>query len=358
VDGQLIEGIREHLYAVLRDIMFMSTEVAAHEPSLQVFQILRNASAFRPQDDIGLAVCWGGHSIPSDEYVYTKQVGYELGLRGMGVVTGCGPGAMKGPMKGAHVGHAKQRSLPGRFIGITEPGIIAAEPPNPIVRELVIMPDIEKRLEAFVRVAHCLIIFPGGVGTAEELLYALALKMDPRNEEAQLPIILTAGREQAGYFRALDEFIVSTLGEEARQYYEIIIDDPRTVARTAVAGFQVAMSRRREREEPIYYHSELTIDSSLQRRFEPTHESMASLQLDRSMDRFVLARELRKLFSGIVAGNIKEPTVKLVEQHGPFEIVAEKAITERLDQLLQSFVAQGRMKISGDYVPCYRVCSS
>jgi pyrimidine/purine-5'-nucleotide nucleosidase len=58
---------------------------------------------------------------------------------------------MKGPMKGATIGHSKQRIVNGRYLGLTEPGIIAAEPPNPIVSQLVIMPDIEKRLEAFVR---------------------------------------------------------------------------------------------------------------------------------------------------------------------------------------------------------------
>lgn len=355
VDGQLIDGIREHLYSVLRDIVFMSTEVAEYEPSLQVFQILRNASLFRLGEAPGLAVCWGGHSISSAEYNYTKQVGYELGLRRMGVVTGCGPGAMKGPMKGAHVGLAKQRCLPGRFIGITEPGIIAAEPPNPIVNELVILPDIEKRLEAFVRVAHCLIVFPGGVGTAEELLYALALKMDPRNRECQMPIILTAAQEQASYFEAIDEFVGSTLGPEARQHYQIVIDDPRQVARVAQAGHQAAIARRREREEPFYYHTELVVDADLQWPFQPTHDSMASLKLHRAQDRCVLARELRKLFSGIVAGNIKEPTVRLITQLGPFQIVAEPDITEKLDRLLQTFVAQGRMKLSGNYEPCYRV---
>ncbi len=36
----------------------------------------------------------------------------------------------------------------------SEPGIIAAESPNPIVNQLVIMPDIEKRLEAFVRLVN------------------------------------------------------------------------------------------------------------------------------------------------------------------------------------------------------------
>ena len=79
---------------------------------------------------------------------------------------------MKGPMKGATIGHAKQRIEHGRYIGITEPGIIAAEPPNPIVTQLSIMPDIEKRLEAFVRMAHGIVVFPGGAGTAEEILYS------------------------------------------------------------------------------------------------------------------------------------------------------------------------------------------
>lgn len=46
-------------------------------------------------------------------------------------------------MKSAAVGHAQQRYKDSRFIGMTEPSIIAAEPPNPLVNELIIMPDIE-----------------------------------------------------------------------------------------------------------------------------------------------------------------------------------------------------------------------
>lgn len=49
-------------------------------------------------------------------------------------------------MKGAAVGHAQQRYKDSRFIGMTEPSIIAAEPPNPLVNELLIMPDIENVL--------------------------------------------------------------------------------------------------------------------------------------------------------------------------------------------------------------------
>ncbi len=85
----------------------------------------------RPALDPNIVVCWGGHSISREEYEYTKESGYELGLRRLNVCTGCGAGAMKGPMKGATIGHAKQRIRNGRYIGLTEPGIIAAESPNP-----------------------------------------------------------------------------------------------------------------------------------------------------------------------------------------------------------------------------------
>ena len=58
------------------------------------------------------------------------------------------------------------------------------------------MPDIEKRLEAFVRIAHGIIIFSGGVGTAEELLYLLGILMNPANK-IRFTLILTGPKESA-----------------------------------------------------------------------------------------------------------------------------------------------------------------
>jgi hypothetical protein len=37
---------------------------------------------------------------------------------------------MKGPMKGAALAHATQRITNGRYLGFTEPGIIAARHPT------------------------------------------------------------------------------------------------------------------------------------------------------------------------------------------------------------------------------------
>ena len=119
---------------------------------------------------------------------------------------------MKGPMKGAAIGHAKQRIGNGQYLGITEPGIIAAESPNPIVNDLVIMPDIEKRLEAFVRIGHGFVVFPGGAGTAEEILYLLGILLHPDNKGIPLPVILTGPDSAEEYFRQINQFILDTLG--------------------------------------------------------------------------------------------------------------------------------------------------
>ena len=115
---------------------------------------------------------------------------------------------MKGPMKGATIGHAKQRINHGHYIGITEPGIIAAESPNPIVNDLVILPDIEKRLEAFVRMGHGIIVFPGGAGTAEEILYVLGILLHPDNAEIPFPLIFSGPKSSADYFRQINALLV------------------------------------------------------------------------------------------------------------------------------------------------------
>mgnify|MGYP001811793655 CR=1 FL=1 len=60
------------------------------------------------------------------------------------------------------------------------------------------------------------------------------------------------------------------------------------------------------------------------------------------------------MFSGIVSGNVREDTAELIEKNGSFEIDGSARIMSMLDELLASFVAQHRMKISrGDYDPCY-----
>lgn len=278
-----------------------------------------------------------------------------MGLRGLDICTGCGPGAMKGPMKGAAIGHAKQRIGGGRYIGLTEPGIIASEPPNPIVNELVILPDIEKRLEAFVRLGHGIVIFPGGVGTAEELLYLLGVLMHPQNASNPIPVILSAPAESADYFEAIDRYVGDTLGPEAQSLYRVIIDDPAAVARLMRESMERVKDFRREGRDAFYFNWQLEIDGAFQQPFAPSHASMSALELDSGQPAHRLAANLRRMFSGIVAGNVKDEGIRAVERLGPFEIRAESGMAKATDDLLEGFVRQRRMKLQGEYSPCYRI---
>ena len=365
VDGELIRGIQEHLFSVLRDILYVSNRMlddrtlnltSSVHITNWIFSILRNARAVRSGDEPNLVVCWGGHSITPVEYNYTREVGHQLGLRELNICTGCGPGAMEGPMKGAAVGHAKQRHSEPRFLGLTEPSIIATEPPNPIVTELVIMPDIEKRLEAFVRVGHGIIIFPGGVGTAEELLYILGIKMNSANVHQPMPLVLTGPKESADYFTTLDHFIRQTLGEAATRHYQIIIDDPVAVAQVMKQAMPKVREHRRATGDAYSFNWSLKIEPEFQLPFEPDHATMASLDLHWDQAPAQLAANLRRAFSGIVAGNVKASGLRAIEQQGPFQLHGDKELMTLMDKLLQSFVKQGRMKLPGSaYIPCYEI---
>ena len=365
VDGKMIRGTRELLSAVLRDIVFTRNEVidsgrfdlsTSGGITNAVFHIVRNARLLMLPASVNLAVCWGGHAISREEYDYSKQVGYELGLRGLNVCTGCGPGAMKGPMKGATIGHAKQRIRGSRYVGITEPGIIAAESPNPIVNSLVIMPDMEKRLEAFVRVGHGIIVFPGGVGTAEEILYLLGVLLHPDNESQPFPMIMTGPASAEPYFRQIDEFVGATLGADAQRRYQVIIGDPREVARQMKHGLKEVLDFRTRHGDAYYFNWRLTIDGDFQKPFVATHKAMRDLDINEGLPPHKLAANLRRAFSGIVSGNVREDTAEIVEREGPFEINGSGRIMGLMDDLLSGFVAQHRMKISsGDYDPCYGI---
>lgn len=365
VDGKMIKGIHEHLFAVLRDVVYVNDEISGNPKfdlstsegiTDSVFHILRNAGVLKPITHPNMVVCWGGHSISREEYDYSKVVGYELGLRGLDICTGCGPGAMKGPMKGAAIAHSKQRISNGRYLGLSEPGIIAAESPNPIVNSLVILPDIEKRLEAFVRTGHGIVVFPGGAGTAEEILYVLGILLHPENAAQPFPLVFTGPKDSQDYFVKIDQFIGETLGPEAQSRYKIIINDPERVSQEMLAGVKAVREFRKDRSDAYYFNWLLKIDHEFQKPFNPTHEAMRNLQLHKGQERHLLAANLRRAFSGVVAGNVKDHGIRAIEQHGRFEIHGDASIMNPMDDLLASFVAQHRMKLPGKkYNPCYNI---
>ena len=360
VDGILIETIHDHVFAVLRDLVYVSRLQSPHAPNADsptdlIFQILRHAQVFDRGNELSCVVCWGGHAVSKTEYEYSQAVGRELGLRRFDICTGCGPGAMKGPMRGALLAHRRQHHNSGRFLGITEPGIIAAEPPNGVVNDIVIMPDIEKRLEAFVRVAHAIVIFPGGAGTFEELLYLLGILLHPNNADSALPVILTGPASASSVIEAYLTFIEQTLGHQACQLVSVILDDPSAVAQAVQTARDRVRMQRIEQHDAYDFNWTLHIPADLQQPFEPTHARMAALNLSKDQSIGALAIQLRCLFSGIVAGNVKPTVQAAVQTDGPFLISGDPTLIAALDRLLTHLIDEQRMKIQGDYEPCYRL---
>jgi hypothetical protein len=116
-------------------------------------------------------------------------------------------------------------------------------------------------------------------------------------------------------------------------------------------------ARRRASNDSYAFNWLLAVPDDFQHPFEVSHESMRGLQLHRDQPRHLLVANLRRAFSGIVSGNVKERGIAAIEAHGPLEIAGDSDLMRHLDELLRGFVAHGRMKLpgSGAYEPCYRI---
>ena len=197
-------------------------------------------------------------------------------------------------------------------------------------------------------------VFPGGVGTAEEILFLLGILLNPDNQHIPFPLILSGPRSAADYFRQIDEFIELTLGRDAKKYYQIVIDVPIRVARHIADGLDSVRNFRREHSDAYYFNWILNIDRQFQLPFEPSHENVSRLTISREQPLHLLAADMRRAFSAIVSGNVKADGIRSIEKNGPFRISGEKEIMRSLDALLHAFVEQNRMKVPGKtYTPCY-----
>ena len=174
------------------------------------------------------------------------------------------------------------------------------------------------------------------------------------------PFIMTGPSESEAYFEQIDNFVKLTLGESACSKYQVIIDDPVSVAVSMNQGLQTVRKYRIKNDDAFYFNWRLQIDEDLQKPFNPTHSNMKRQKIDRSLPAYQLAANLRRVFSGIVAGNIKPEGLKQIREKGNFEISGEAEIMKSLDRLLSGFVADKRMKLPGGkgYQPCYRVLAN
>ena len=121
-------------------------------------------------------------------------------------------------------------------------------------------------------------------------------------------------------------------------------------------GMRQVRQFRKQTDDAYYFNWLLKVARDLQEPFVPTHENMRNIDISRDQPPHMLAANLRRAFSGIVAGNVKYDGIKAIEKYGLFEITGDGAIMEPVDALLRSFVEQDRMKLPGArYQPCYKI---
>jgi hypothetical protein len=184
----------------------------------------------------------------------------------------------------------------------------------------------------------------------------LGILLNPKNREIPFPLVFTGPRSAMSYFDQIDHFIQATLGTDASRHYRIIIDDAPKVAKAIRKGIGRVRTFRLKTDDAFYFNWRLKIQPDFQTPFLPTHENMTALRISQQLPPHLLAVNLRRAFSGIVTGNVKDYGIRAVEKHGLYQINGDKYLMTLMDKLLSCFIEQQRMKLPGDeYMPCYQV---
>jgi predicted Rossmann-fold nucleotide-binding protein len=280
---------------------------------------------------------WGGHTISDEEYDFAKAVGYWEGLRGTELITGSGGGVMRAPFVGASSGYRKQRYQDRKFIGFTEQGILEGEAPNNLLSTLCVFPDIEKRMEAFIRASHRGRIHPGGTGTMEELMTFLGMKIHKKNEGLVYPFDLVE-RPDGNYMKRLEQFFRTCFADAIDGLFSFHVESPDDYQKHLLKIDKQLDSRQ-------VWNDKLFVPLEIQTPFEVSFESMQALDLTREQEPFQLIVNLRRFFSGMVHLVVKNP--KVVESWGRErpKIKGDKKIIQEVDDLVRWFNDNKRLKM-------------
>ncbi len=355
-NGVLItRGQAEMISAAVRDVLdpIEFNGKNSREISCQVKALVERTRLF--DDDLfETSFVWGGHSLPNDriggengytEYGFAREVGHMDALYTRAqFVTGCGAGIMKAPFRGASAAYQHERISGQRYIGFTEKNILSAEAPNNYVDRLVIFPDIEKRMEAFIRFSHRGRVHPGGAGTFEEIMTFLGVKMHPKNEGMRYPFDLVE-RPGGEYMRRVQGYLELCFKGELEGLYKIFHCEPKEYAEHL---FQLGTKVEKKWNDELYYPEEI------QKPFEVSFDSVESLDLSRDQSPFDLMSNLRRFYSAIVYLDIKNP--RMAESWGSDlpRVKGDRDILEATDAIMNWFKTVGRLGKSYNK-PVYRI---
>lgn len=328
-------------------------------------EVLSNASE-SPEISI---VFQGGARITNEEYIFSKLVGKQIALHEHApkkFTTGGGRGIMRGP----HSGAAELARERGGFddtlsCGVSCGKIIAAEPPNSLIDKLAVFEQIERRLEAFTRSGQLTVFFPGGTGTFEELLYVLAVLMESKNKGIHYTFLMAGDETKREYYDIILKTLEKTLGAEVVEQTgirdRICIGKPEEVAKRIVQVAEEAQKARKIemllKQDPVIradFHGGIHIPSGLRVPYKVTRENVREQQLHREQSVSDQIIALRRFTYTVTLACVSDKENQDVAKNGPYEVSGDPDFIHSIDDLMQYFVATGRMN-GGAYKQPYKI---
>ncbi len=370
LDSASLDRLSNAGTSIVAGIAYAPTKVEHTRQLVQTVLDRSDVMNENPHTDEISIVFQGGARISDEEYEFAKLVGMEIARYGHApkkFITGGGRGIMRAPHKGAQLAEKITGIDDTTACGISCGKIIAAEPPNKLVKKLAVFEKMERRLEAFTRSGQLTAIFPGGTGTFEEMLYVLAVLMEEKNRGIHYSFLLAGDPSKREHYEVLLSTLEATLGkdviDQAGLRDRIAVGTVQHVAKRIIKETETAQKARRlemlrnptDTNIRMDFHGGIHIPSGLRVPFEVTRENVAALQLDREQsprDRIVNLRRMIYTATCVCVSTEREE----VEKNGPFEVSGDPQFLDAMQELMDYFVATKRLN-GGAYREPFKIAS-
>src|ERR1700736_217170 len=216
-------------------------ELSHHADPWRVLRILSEfVEGFDALGEVGPAVTVFGsaRSKPNDPYYKDgEKLGAALARRGFAVITGGGPGIMEAVNKGCH-------DAGGLSVGCNIE-LPSEQSLNQYVDLGVEFRYFFVRKNMFVKYARGFVIFPGGIGTLDELFESLTLAQTGKIEH--LPIVLFGTAYWSGLIEWMKDVVLAA-GAISTRDLELLsfTDDPEEAAEMATRPLSVKAQQSRD----------------------------------------------------------------------------------------------------------------
>lgn len=278
---------------------------------------------------------FGGGKIEQPDFNHAMATSGRIatGHKRTQAITGSGPGIMEA----AHRGPTDAINGAARNVGLTLEGLVHKESPGLHNHELVTLANMSRRLELFLRLSQGGVIFPGGIGTLEEIAAVLAILLHPKNEGVHYPFVLSEREEGDGtYMRTVMKFLEQTLGDQTKQHLSV----HQGFSREGLEDI-LALSGNKQG----HWNGGLHMPSTAFHPFKLDPSHVASIDLSHPQDNPIrFLGHVRWFMNLLVQLIMIDREGDYIREHGIPVVKASQGVRDALTPVLDLVWAQGRVK--------------